>query len=58
MLIDIEKSKSNNFEVIKTICAGRKLTFKTFIANDGTCDLEALVFSLENDYIIKRRNNQ
>ncbi len=31
-----------NYEVIKTMCVGRKFTFKTFISDDGTCDLEAL----------------
>lgn len=38
-----------NLEVIKTLCSGRNLTFKTFILEDGTADLEALKNSINSD---------
>ncbi|MBM2813607.1 MAG: Glycine dehydrogenase (decarboxylating) [Ignavibacteria bacterium] len=32
----------NYFHVIKSICAGKKITFKNIVAGDGTCDLDTL----------------
>ncbi|MGA2298481.1 MAG: aminomethyl-transferring glycine dehydrogenase subunit GcvPA, partial [FCB group bacterium] len=33
---------TNYKRVANTICAGRKLTFKSFVAEDGTCDLKSM----------------
>jgi len=39
----------NYVEVLKSICKGRMLNFRTFIDNDGTCNLEELKNSIDND---------
>jgi len=39
----------NYMSVIESICKGRQLKFRTFISEDGTCNLDALKNSIDSD---------